>query len=172
MPMCRSVYGFNLRSEDSEMFFRFPRFPEIISGIDIDTFQAMSKEEIKDHAHDAIITALQAVIAFREDVPEADDPGLLHADGFVPLSVSEAMKLELFRIYKTNCKSVAAFAHLLGKSETAARRLLVVSHRSRPKEIEKAVKALGKRLVHDWSLEARPNADTRLSESLTGVNTN
>ncbi len=169
--MCRYVYGFNLAAEDSEMFFRFPRFPEIISGIDTDTFQAMSEDEIEDHAHDAIITALQACIAFREDVPAADDPALAHADGFVHLYVSESMKLELFRIYQTNCKSVAAFARLLGNSETAARRLLDLRHGTRPKEIEKAVKSLGKRLVHDWSLEARLQADTRFSESSTGVNT-
>ncbi len=170
--MCRYVYGFNLRPEDREIFFRFPGFPEIISAIDLDTFRAMGQDEIENHAHDAIITALQAVIAFREDVPAADDPALVHTDGFVHLSVSESMKLELFRIYKTNCKSVAAFARLLGNSETAARRLLDLRHGSRPTEIEKAVKALGKRLVHDWSLEARPQADARVSESLAGVNTN
>ncbi len=169
--MCRYVYGFNLRPEDGESFFRFPRFPEIISGIGLGTFQAMSRDEIGNHAHDAIITALQAVIAFREDVPAADDPAVVHADGFVHLSVLESMKLELFRIYKTNCKSVAEFSRLLGKSETATHRLLDLRHRSRPREIEKAVDVLGKRLVHDWSLEARPQADTRLSESSTAVNT-
>ena len=170
--MCRYVYGFNLRPEDGESFFRFPRFPGIISAIDLDTFRAMREDEIENHAHDAIITALQAIITVREDVPAADDPAVVHADGFVHLSVSESMKMELFKIYKTNCKSVAEFARLLGKSETATHRLLDLRHGSRPREIEKAVDVLGKRLVHDRSLEARPNADTRLSESLAGVNTN
>lgn len=170
--MCRYVYGFNLWPEDEEIFFRFLGFPEIISAVDLDTFQTMSQDEIENHAHDAIIMALQAVIALREDVPAADDPAVVHADGFVHLSVSESMKLELFRIYKTNCKSVAEFARFLGKPETAARRLLDLRHRSRPREIEKAVDVFGKRLVHDWSLEARPQADTQLTESLTAENTN
>lgn len=96
--MFRYVYGYSLRAEDHEVFFHFPRFPEIVSAIDLDTFQAMSQDEIENHAHDAIVTALRAVIAFREDVPAADDPAVVHADGFVHLSVSESMKLELFRI--------------------------------------------------------------------------
>jgi len=169
--MCRYVYGFNLRPEDGEIFFRFPRFPEIISAVDLEAFRAIGEDEIENHAHDAIITALQAVVALREDVPAADDPALVHADGFVRLSVSESMKLELFKIYKTNCKSVAEFARLLGKSETATRRLLDLRHGSRPREIEKAVNVLGKRLVHDWSLEARSKGNTLLSASSTGVNT-
>ena len=167
--MCRYVYGFSLKAEDHEVFFRFPRFPEIISAIGIDAFQAMKQDEIDDYAHDAVITALRAVIVFREDVPTEDDSALVHADGFVRLSVTESMKLELFKIYKTNCSSIAEFSRILNKSETATHRLLDLRHRSRPNEIEKAVEALGKRLVHDWSLEARPQARTNFSELSASV---
>ena len=152
--MCRYIYGFHCEADGDEVFFHFFRFPEIISGVDQEVFPSMSEDEIDSHARDAVITALQAIIAAREDVPVGDDPGVVRASGFVHLPVRESMKLELYKLYKTNCDSIAEFARLLDKPETAARRLLDLRHRSRPNEIEKAIVAFGKRLTHDWSLEA------------------
>jgi hypothetical protein len=152
--MRRYAYGFHLHDEDGETFFRFRQFPEIISSIDTKPFAVMNREAILAHAHDAVITALQAIITLREDVPPTDDPRLDRADGFVLLSVREAMKMELYLLYKANCKSVAEFARQLGKRETAAHRLLDLRHPTKASEIESAVKTFGKRLAHIWQLEA------------------
>jgi antitoxin HicB len=151
--MFRYVYGFRCAREDGEVFFRFRRFPEIISAVGAGAFGKMNDETIEVHAHDAVIAALQSIIALHEEIPESDDPRRFAADGFVQLSVREAMKLELYRLYRANCKSVAEFARRLGKPETAARRLLDLRHHSRSAEIEAAVEAFGKQLVHDWGLE-------------------
>ena len=153
--MCRYVYGFRCESEDGEVFFRFPRFPEIVTAVKKDSFDAMTDEDVHAYAHDAVITALQAIIAAREDIPGADR-ATTRADGFVRLSVQESMKLSLYEIYKENCRSIAEFAQELGKSETAARRLLDLSHGSRPNEIEAAVQVFGKRLDHDWEVVPGP----------------
>ncbi len=151
--MHRYVYAFRREAEDGEVFFRFPRFPEIIFALDRDTLRTKSQEDIAVDAHDAVITALQAIIVTREEVPAGDDTALVQADGFVHLSVRESMKLELYKLYKENAGSIADFARSLGKSETAARRLLDLRHSSRSSEIEKAVAVFGKRLAHDWALE-------------------
>lgn len=151
--MCRYAYVFHREVEDGEISLNFPRFPEIISSIDEETFGSMSKDEEGEYCHDAVVTALQAVIAMRDELPEADNPNLVRGAGFVHLSVRESMKLELYRLYKENCNSVADFARILKKPETAARRLLDLRHSSKPSEIEKAISAFGKQLVHDWSLE-------------------
>lgn len=154
--MCRYVYGFRVEREDDEVFLRFPRFPQIISAIAGKAFRSMREEEIGAHAHDAVITALQAIIALREDVSATDNPNTMKADGFVHLTVREAMKLELFKLYKENCRSIADFVRQIKKPETAARRLLDLRHRSRASEIESAIGKFGKRLVHDWGLEPAP----------------
>lgn len=152
--MRQYVYAFRCEAEDGEVFFRFPRFPEIISAVGQAAFAALDKDQVAEYGRDAVVTALESVIAAREDVPEGDDPALVPADGFVRLSVGESMKLELYKLYRANCRSSGEFARLLGKPETAARRLLDLRHASKASEIEKAVAALGKRLVHNWSLEA------------------
>lgn len=151
--MFRYVYGFRYVHEDGEVFFRFRRFPEIVSSVTAGTFRKMTETAIAAYAHDAVLAALQAIIALRGDVPTSDNGSRLPADGFVSLSVRESMKLELYRVYRENCKSVAEFARRLGKPETAARRLLDLRHHSRSAEIERAIEAFGKRLVHNWGLE-------------------
>ena len=151
--MSRYAYAFRLEDEDGETFFRFARFPEIISSIDTRRFSSLGREAVDAHAHDAVITALQAIITLREDVPGSDDPSVVRSDGFVLLSVREAMKMELYRLYRANCKSVAEFARHLRKRETAARRLLDLRHPSKASELEAAIKSFGKRLAHTWQLE-------------------
>lgn len=152
--MCRYTYAYFLEIEDGEAFFRFPRLREIISSVPEKDFRSMSWQSRGAFAHDAVITALRSIISTRDEIPTEDDPGIVRADGFVHLSVREAMKLELYKLYRANCGSVPQFAKMLSKSETAARRLIDLSHRSRPKEIEDAIGVFGKRLVHHWSLEA------------------
>ncbi|HXZ02936.1 MAG TPA: hypothetical protein VEI03_23310 [Stellaceae bacterium] len=164
--MSRYVYAFRLEHEGDDVFFRFPTLPEIISAVPKKAFDEMSSDVVARHAHDAVITALQAHIATREEIPAGDDPKL-RADGFVILSVREGMKLELYKVFRVNCRTVAEFAREIGKPETAARRLLELHHQSRSHEIEKAVEAFGKRLTATWSVETVHRAPSRSSHSHT-----
>jgi antitoxin HicB len=140
--------------DGGETFFNFPSFPEIVSAIPNTKFGRMTALEVQAHAEDAVLTAFQACIASREELPKSDDPRLVSADGFVRLRPLEAMKLELYRVYRANCASISDFARRTGKQDTAARRLLNLRHPSKVSEIDEALAALGKRLLHSWSTES------------------
>lgn len=151
--MDKFVYGYSLCMEDGEVVFRFPKLDRIISALPVEQVAKMTAEEIEDHAHDAVIEALQTYISGREDLPPVDDARLMDADGFVRLRPQEAMKLELYKIYRENCRTVTDFGARIGRSLTVARRLLDLRYRSAPREIENCVRVFGKQLVHSWSLE-------------------
>jgi len=151
--MNRYAYAFHRDIQDDEVFIRFPEFPEIFSTIPREKFKTMSVNDIQNHASDAVITALQARIVGRGDIPSGDNPNLVKADGFVILSVQQAMKLELFRIYKENCRSISEFGKIINKKETAVRRMLNLRHPSLATEIEVASEVFGKRIVHSWDIE-------------------
>jgi antitoxin HicB len=150
--MTTYVYAFCLVRQHDDVFFRFPKFPEIISAVGIGEFEAMGQDTIQNFASEAIITALQIRIVAREDIPASDNLDLVKANGFVTLPVQQAMKLELFKLYKSNTTSVVDFSKQIGKKETSARRLLDLHHQSRPTEIEAAIGTFGKRLVHNWDI--------------------
>lgn len=151
--MTRYIYAFNIEEIEGEIFFRIPRFPEIISNMTIDDFKKTSGSSVRKHISDALVTALQARIAERLAIPEGDNPNLLKADGFCVLSVRQAVKIVFYLVYRENCKSVSELARRLGKHETAVRRMLDLRHPSVTSEIEKALDLFGKRLVHNWSIE-------------------
>jgi hypothetical protein len=154
--MIRYVYAFCFDHLDDEIYFRFAQFPDIISCVSVEAFQCMDHQDIQDHAADAVTTALQTHVAAKSEIPAGDDPHLVKADGFVQLSVQQAMKLELFKLYKENCRSILDFSKKIEKKETAARRLLNLRHQSWATEIESAIEAFGKRLAHKWALEVTP----------------
>jgi antitoxin HicB len=151
--MARYVYGYQLIEDGDEIFFSFPKFPEIISSLPAREYGRLSPEDLKAFLLNALEVALQAAITMRQDLPESDNPSLTRLDGFISLPVHQAMKLELYKLFRENCPSVADFARQLGKSETLARRLLDLRHRSLSTEIENAIKLFGKELVHNWGLE-------------------
>jgi hypothetical protein len=151
--MARYVYGYRLVEDGDEVFFEFPKFPEIISSLSAREYGRISPEALKEFLLDAIVVALQATMTLREDIPDSDSPQVTCLDGFVSLPVHQAMKLELYRLCKANGFSAAALARRLEKSETIARRLLDLRHKSLPSEVEGAIAALGKELVHNWTLE-------------------
>jgi hypothetical protein len=152
--MCNYFYAYDLVEEDDEVFLVFPAFGNIITSINKERIDEMAAGEIESFAHDAVITALQAAISFREDIPGSDSPRRGKVDGFVVLNVIEAMKLQLYNVFRVNCATVGELAKLLGKPATAASRMLNLRHKSNAAEIEAAIGAFGKRLVHDWKLEA------------------
>lgn len=146
-------FAYRLAEEDGEVFFEFNKLPEIFTALPREDFEKLSADERQDYAHDAVITALAARVTVRNEIPEGDDETVL-CDGSVELDVVEAMKLALYEVYLPNFRNGAEFAQRIGKSETAARRLLDFRHQSRPAEIEAAMARLGKRLHHEWRLVA------------------
>jgi hypothetical protein len=164
--MNRYVYAFHVERKDDEVFFRFPKLPEIISAMSINEFEAMNPHAIEKYALDAVLTALQMHIYNRSAIPRSDNPSLAKADGFVILSVQQAMKLELFKLYRENSRSISELSRQLEKRETSVRRLLDLRHQSWATEIEGAIEAFGKRLVHNWDIEAAtPASRARASSS-------
>ncbi len=148
--MIQYTYAFDLERRDSEVFFVFPRFPEIISAVRGEFFESWDAEKVQSHAEDAVLTALQSIVLARDSIPDADDVARLKAQSFVRLSPLHAMKLELASVVARNCSSIADFARQIDKQDTAARRLLNLRHRSSIDEIEEALRIFGKQLVHTW----------------------
>jgi len=151
--MCRYVFAYDLERKDGEVAFRFPKFPDLITSLPEDEFARLTPEEVRTRARDAAMAALQAAVSLREDIPEGDSPDLDDADAFVFLGVRESMKLELSKVVRANCKTVAAFARKAGMSDTWARRMLDLDYPSKSSEVEKAIEIFGKRLTHDWKVE-------------------
>lgn len=154
--MTQYVYAFHIVPEGDEVGFRFPKIERIVSYLPTADVQSMSSEELGAFVSGAVREALQLSISLLEEIPVPDDPSVVKADGFVYLSPQEAMKLELYRLYKENCSSVADFARQVARQETAARRLLDLRHRSWPQEVEAAIGRFGKRLAHSWATEDGP----------------
>ena len=148
------IYAFNYARYGGSMFFEFPKFSFVTSAMTLAEFAEASEELRQEHANDAAITALQSIIETRADVPQGDNPSLTRADGFVRLTVPQAMKIELYGLYKANDESIREFAQTIEKSDVLARRLLNLRHPSWASELELAIAAYGKRLFHSWDLMA------------------
>ena len=151
--MHQYVYAFLLERRDDEVFFVFPRFPEIVSAVPAEVFDVWDGDMKLSHAEDAVITALQSIVLTRDVIPEPDDRRDRKAAGFVWLSTLQAMKLELARVFADTSCSVADFARKIDKHDTAARRLLNLRHRSATDEIEEALAVFGRRLDSQWDTE-------------------
>jgi hypothetical protein len=145
-------FAFRLNKDDAgEISFEFDRLQEIFSTMSVESFEKMSPSERIAFAHDAVVTALAGRVAAHQKLPQGDDDRVV-CDGYVELEVEEAMKMVLHEVCRTQFNTIAALAKRLGKSETAARRLLDFRHKSRPAEINSALNLLGKNLHHVWHL--------------------
>jgi hypothetical protein len=160
--MNRYSYAYFFNSKGDRKTLHFPSLPEIDAAM-----QTLSDSStIEARTRDLVLTVLQRRIASRRDIPQGEDPALVQADGFVILSVQQAMKLELFRLYRANSRSISEFSRMVNMRETPARRLFNLRHQSRPTEIEAAIEVFGKRLVHSWDIEhAVPASPARRSSS-------
>lgn len=155
--MERYIYAYDIERDEGEVFFIFRAFPEIISAVSEDDFDGWAGEECMAHAEDAVVTALQSIIATRGGFPASDDPDIVSAAGFVHLAPQQAMKLQLATVYAKNCRSVSDFARRIQKQDTAARRLLNLRHRSTTDEVVEALAKFGIRLRHGWGTEQLPS---------------
>jgi len=149
------VYPFTIDSIDEEIFFRFQHFPEIISAMNKDDFKQKTSKEIYNFATESVLTALQARIHTKQSIPVVIPTEIsIKADGYASLNVLQSMKLELYILYRDNCKNVSDFCKIIGLTETAARRLLDLQHKSIPAAIEAAISAFGSIIVPTWTVQS------------------
>jgi len=131
-------YPVNLTKDDNQTYLvTFPDVPEAVTFGD-------TKEEALVQAHDALLTALDACIRHRKNIPS---PSAARGDAFVELPALETTKIELYRAMRQ---------HEVGKAELARRlewhlpqvdRVLNVRHGSQLDQLEAAFGALGKKLI-------------------------
>ena len=116
----------------------FPNVPEALTcGDDRDEALAM--------AEDALAVALGACVQCREDIPVPAPPEPGQEVVAVPLVV--AAKLALYSAMREQGLSKVGLARLMGLSEGAVRKLLNPGHRSHIRQVEKALRKVGRRLV-------------------------
>lgn len=116
----------------------FPDVPEALTCGD-DRTEALAMAE------DALAVALGAYVRAREDIPS---PGPLPSEQVmvaVPLVV--AAKLALYTAMREQELSKVRLAARMGVSEGAIRKLMNPGHRSHIRQVEKALRHLGRRLV-------------------------
>ena len=116
----------------------FPNVPEALTcGDDLAEALAM--------AEDALAVALGAYVQCREDIPLPGPATREQEMVAVPLVV--AAKLALYTAMREQGLTKVALAGLMGLSEGAVRKLLNPGHRSHIRQVEKALRTVGRRLV-------------------------
>ncbi|HVY13270.1 MAG TPA: hypothetical protein VHB73_06885 [Alphaproteobacteria bacterium] len=158
MPARRYIYACDFEEKGDDIFLRFRKFPDAVFSIRREKFEAMDAPARNSSAYEAVITALQAHVDLRENVPPGDDPEARRADIFVYLPVVPCMKLELARLYMANCESVAVFARQVRMHEQAAHRLLDLRHRSRTHLIQEAIGTFGGTLTFRMAVKPLDSA--------------
>jgi len=102
------------------------------------------RAEALSHAADALISMLSAMVDAGQALP-APSPG--RGRPLVAVTAIEAVKLALNEAMRTRGMSNTAMAAAIGSDEKAIRRLRDVLHPSKMSELERALAALGKRVV-------------------------
>lgn len=124
--------------EDGGFSVSFPDVPEALTCGD-DRAEALAMGE------DALAVALGAYVRAREDIPR---PGALRRGQVmvaVPLVV--AAKLALYTAMREQELSKVGLAARMGVSEGAIRKLMNPGHRSHIRQVEKALRQVGRQLV-------------------------
>lgn len=124
--------------EDGGFSVSFPDVPEALTCGD-DRVEALAMAE------DALAVALGAYVRAREDIPQ---PGAQRRGQImvaVPLVV--AGKLALYTAMREQELSKVGLAARMGVSEGAIRKLMNPGHRSHIRQVEKALRQVGRQLV-------------------------
>lgn len=116
----------------------FPNVPEALTcGDDRDEALAM--------AEDALAVALGAYVQCREEIPV---PGpIAPGQEVIGVPVVVAAKLALYSAMREQGLTKVALAGLMGLSEGAVRKLVNPGHRSHIRQVEKALRKVGRRLI-------------------------
>jgi antitoxin HicB len=130
-------YPVTLSKDDNGTFLvRFADVPEAITYGD-------TKEEALAHAQDALLTAFDAYIKDRRDIPEPSGRG----GASVEVPALEASKIALYRAMRERSINKSELARRLHWHLPQVDRVLDVRHGSQIDQIESALAAVGKRLV-------------------------
>ncbi len=135
----RYVYPGVLKTEEGGGFFvSFPDVPGANTCGDDQT-------EALEMAEDALAVALAGYVHERWDIPLPSPT----ASGQIPVVVPPlvAAKLALYSAMREQGVTKTALAMRLGLSESVVRRLLNPDHRSHISQVEKALRAVGRRLA-------------------------
>jgi antitoxin HicB len=135
----RGVFPVTLEEQpDGKILISFPDVPEALS-------EGMTEAEAMTEAVDCLVAALAGYISQGRDLPHASQSEVnAHAIALPPLVVA---KLELYQTMRDAGLSRVALGKRLGVSEGAIRRLLDLDHRSHIGQVDRALAALGKRLI-------------------------
>ena len=116
----------------------FPNVPEALTcGDDRDEALAM--------AEDALAVGLGAYVQCREEIPA---PGpIAPGQEVVAVPLVVAAKLALYSAMREQGLTKVGLARLMGLSEGAVRKLLNPGHRSHIRQVERALRKVGRRLV-------------------------
>ena len=123
--------------EDGGLVVTFPDVPEAITA-GKDSAEALAMAE------DALATALAAYVHEKWDIPAPSEV----ADGrvSVPVPTVVAAKLALYSAMRAQRITKVALADRLGVSESAVRKLTNPDHRSHVSQVQRALRAVGRRL--------------------------
>lgn len=124
--------------EDGGYSVSFPHVPEALTCGD-------DREEALVMAEDALAVALGAYVQCREDIPVPGPASPGQETVAVPLVV--AAKLALYSAMREQGMTKVGLARLMGLSEGAVRKLVNPNHRSHVRQVEKALRKVGRRLV-------------------------
>jgi antitoxin HicB len=130
-------YPLVITKDDNDTYrVSFPDVPEAITFGD-------TKEEALVHAEEALLTAFDALMRNRSDIPAPSTRGSV----FVELPALETTKIELYRAMRERAVGKAELAKRLDWHLPQVDRVLNVRHGSQLEQLEAAFGALGKRLV-------------------------
>ena len=124
--------------EDGGFSVSFPDVPEALTCGD-DRAEALAMAE------DALAVALGAYVRAREDIPSPRP--LLSEQVLVAVPLVVAAKLALYTAMRQQELSKVGLAARMGVTEGAIRKLMNPGHRSHIRQVEKALRHLGRRLV-------------------------
>ncbi len=112
--------------------------------------QADTQAQARLHAVDYLLTAMEGCIAAGEPIPE---PPEVAGMTLIPLPALEGAKVALYRAMTAKGMDASDLADALGRPLGHVRKLLDFDQRSSFADLDRALAALGKRLVVD-SLDA------------------
>lgn len=133
-----SIYPCEFHSDPPGFYISFPDVPGALTGDD-------TEEGTRAGAMDCLITALEACIDLREEIPMPSQPKEGQETIILPPLI--AAKLALYEGMRILRMTNVAMGSKLGLSETVVRRMLDLRHRSHIGQVENALAILGKRLV-------------------------
>ena len=133
----RYAYPAELLDEGEGVTITFPDVPGAIS-------EGVDKAEALAHGADALASLLASLAQHGLPIPP---PSAARGRPLVSISILEATKLALNEAMRTAAVSNSELAQRIGCDEKAVRRLRDVLHASRVAEVERALAALGKRVV-------------------------